>query len=369
MHHETEIGFLRLDRCFDDHRAGYTEAHDRVLASGNVVGGEECGTLESKIADLTSRKHCVLVPSGSAALQIAGLTLGIDTSWRIIVPAYTFLATATSLQPYAGEVVAVDVDDHYQMDLHQLDELLRSDRPTLVIAVGLFGDGLDDQALIDVVGDRARLIEDGAQSFETHHMTRPGGALGEISTLSFSPTKVTPCFGNLGAVLTCDDEFAIRARAFRRHGKITPDPAAIGSGLNAVPNALQASPVPHLLGHSGSRRRRREEIATSYIEAILESRGISPPPRRPGTRHAWHKFVIRHPRRDDLIRHLREQGIRTQVHYPMSIDEEIHVVGSGHEACPNARRLAADSLSLPLYPELLDEEMDRVCSALRSFLA
>ncbi|MDB4632979.1 DegT/DnrJ/EryC1/StrS family aminotransferase [bacterium] len=369
MHHEDEIRFLRLDRCYEDHRVAYAEAHDRVLASGNVVGGEQCEKLESRLAKGCSRKNAILVPSGTTALQISALSLGIDPSWRIIVPAYTFLATATSLKPLAGEVVAVDVDDHYQMDVRELDGLLRIDRPTLVVAVGLFGDGLDDEALVDVVGDRATMIEDGAQSFETLHTNRPGGDLGTLSTLSFSPTKITPSFGNLGAVLTCDDELAARARAFRRHGKRTPDMPAIGPGLNAVPNALQASQVLHLLEHAAPRRQRREDVARSYIEAIEGSRGILPPPRRPNTRHAWHKFVIRHTRRNDLIRHLQAHGIQTQIHYPLSIDQEIHVVGIDQDTCPNARRLASESVSLPLYPELLDEEVGRVCTALRTFLA
>lgn len=359
------IRFLRLDRCFANHREAMLSATETVLATGQVVGGPIVEKFEAKVASMVGRAHAVAAPSGTHALQLAAGALGVTDDWTIQLPAYTFVATAGALRWNSSHISAIDVDDHYHMRV-DLVSPPRTATPSLVMPVGLFGDGLDDAEFHRLEADGHVVLEDAAQSFGSHHRNLPGGALGSISTLSFAPTKVVPCFGNMGMVLTDDQELAERARGLRRHGKPAADRPAEGHGANGMPNAVQAAQLLVLLDHHEARQARRELIATRLLEAIGETRGVCPPPRRAGTRHAWHKFVIRHAERDRLRDWLGEQGIQSQIHYPLTLDAE-PALAPESMAATNARRLAAESLSLPFYPELEDAEVERMCHALRSF--
>ena len=184
--------------------------------------------------------------------------------------------------------------------------------------------------------------------------------------MSFAPTKVIPCFGNMGMVVTDCEDVAARSRRLRRHGKSRADEPAVEPGMNSMPNSVQASQLLVLASHHAQRHRRRQWIAGRFLDALEGARGVLPPPRRPGTEHAWHKFVVRHPKRDALRAWLDERGIDSQVHYPLTLDAESNLVVPG-PAARNARTLASTSLTLPLHPELLDQEVDRICDALHSF--
>lgn len=359
------IRFLRLDRCFSDHREAMMSATDEVLATGQVVGGPFVERFESRVASMVGRRHAVAAPSGTQALQLAVVALGVDDDWTIRVPAYTFVATAGAARWSSSRVSAVDVDDHYHMRADLIPST-RDGRPSLIIPVGLLGDGLDDAEFKALESDGHLVLEDAAQSFGSRHTNLAGGALGRVSTLSFAPTKVVPCFGNMGMLLTDDGELAERARTLRRHAKPSAELPAWTHGFNGMPNALQAAQLLVLLEHHESRQLRRDMIAEHLLAAIEDSRGIMPPPRRRGTRHAWHKFVVRHPNRDRLRRWLEARGVNCQIHYPLTLDEEPTLAPSSPPAT-NARRLASESLSLPIYPELTDMEVERMCVALRTF--
>ena len=361
------IRFLRLDRTFAAHRDEFMAVTETILGSGQVVGGEAVSELESQLASRTNRRFAAAVPSGTDALRVAASAIGVDRHWEVLVPAYTFLATASALRLHTDNIRALDVDDHYQMTRETVENEIDGDRPTLVVPVGIFGNGLDNRDLNSIQSDSVVILEDAAQSFGSNHVEGPGGGFGIASTLSFAPTKVIPCFGNMGMIVTDDPEIDDRMRRLRRHGKKSPGEAAFSAGFNAMPNAVQAAQLLVLLEHHEKRARRRVEIAARYLESIKESRGFHPPPIRPETDHAWHKFVIRHQNRDELQAWMMQQGIQCQIHYPLTIDLENNIVSSRQKATMNARRLARESLSLPMYPELEDREIERICDAIRSF--
>lgn len=361
------IRFLRLDRTFAAHREDFMLAAEGVLASGQVVGGEVVSAFETELASRTGRRFAAAVPSGTDALRVAVSAIGVDHDWDVLVPAYSFLATAGAIRLHTANLRAVDVDDHYHMTREAVEREIRPDRPTLIIPVGLFGNGLDTRDLADLEDDSTVILEDAAQSLGSTHDSGPGGGFGLASTLSFAPTKVIPCFGNMGMVVTDDPEIDDRARRLRRHGKGAVSEPAFAPGFNAMPNAVQAAQLLVLLGHHEARDRRRREIVARFQAAIEGSRGIHPPPVRPGTVHAWHKFVVRHRQRDELRAWMNQQGIQCQLHYPLTIDRETNIVSSGQTDAVNARRLACESLSLPMYPELDDIEVERICDAIRSF--
>ena len=364
---DKKIRFLRLDRTFAAHRDQLMNAAEEVLSSGQVVGGPKASAFESVVASRTNRRFAAAVPSGTDALRVAASSLGVNHEWRILVPAYSFLATASALRFHTEDLRAIDVDDHYQICRDAVKKELEDDHPTLVVPVGLFGNGLDTRDLASLQGDAVHILEDAAQSFGSKHVDCPGGGFGVASTLSFAPTKVIPCFGNMGMIVTDDPEIDDRVRRLRRHGKGSPSEPAFAPGFNAMPNAVQAAQLLVILDHHDERAQRRREIASSLLAAIEDSRGIHTPPIRPGTEHAWHKFVVRHEQRDQLRDWMTQHDIQCQVHYPLTIDQETRIVSSNQEIGTNARRLARESLSLPMYPELEDPEVERICEAIRSF--
>ena len=366
VEHDT-IRFLRLDRTFAAYRDDFLSATEAVLESGQVVGGAHVENFESAVLELVDRRFACAVPSGTDALRVAASSLGVDQDWDILVPAYTYIATAGALRFHTPNIRVVDVDDQYHMDADAAERMIDANRPTLVVPVGIFGNGLCTRALRKLGRDGVVILEDAAQSLGSSHDDGPGGGFGVASTLSFAPTKVVPCFGNMGMVVTDDSELAERLQRLRRHGKRTGGDAADTHGFNAMPNAVQAAQLTVMLGHHEARARRRDRIASSYLEAIEQARGIHRPPVREGTTHAWHKFVVRHAQRDALREWLNGEGIQCSIHYPLTIDREENIVAPGQAETENARRLSRESLTLPLYPELEDLEVERICRAIRAF--
>lgn len=364
--HET-IQFLRLDRVFAAHRDELMSAAQSVLETGQVVGGYHVSQFESAVLPYTDRRFACAVPSGTEALRVAASSLGVNHDWDVIVPAYTFIATAGALRFHTPNIRAIDVDDHYHMDVSALRDAINRNRPTLVVPVGLFGNGLCTRELRAMQSESVMILEDAAQSFGSNHDQGSGGSLGLVSTLSFAPTKVVPCFGNMGMIVTDDQKLADRMQALRRHGKSAADEPAFTNGFNAMPNAVQAAQLSVILRHHEARAKRRDEIATAYITAIEHARGLHAPPVRASTTHAWHKFVVRHDQRDTLRSWMTRQGIQCQIHYPMTIDRERNIVASDQQQTENAGRLSRESLSLPMYPELEDLEVERICRAIQTF--
>lgn len=363
----TGIRFIALDRTFESHRDEFLIATHRVLETGQMVGGDAVDRFEEAVALMSGRRFGIAVPSGTDALRLAASSIGIDESWRILVPALTFLATAGAFRLHTSDIHAIDVDEHYHLSAESAAKVIDRDRRTVIVPVGLFGNGLRTKDFESLQNEGAVIVEDAAQSFGSEHDEIPAGAFGCISTMSFAPTKVIPCFGNMGMLLTDDPEIAETARRLRRHGKESANETAVSPGFNAMPNAIQAAQLLVLLPHCHARQRRRSEIASAYIEAVRSSRGIQPPPERPETVHSWHKFVVRHEHRDALGRWMNDLGIQCQVHYPVTLDREAAIVSSAQKIAKNARRFARESLSLPIYPELTNTEVERVCDAIRRF--
>lgn len=362
------IRFLALDREFALHRDEYLEAMTACLEQGQVVGGRETEDLESDIATVTGRKHAITVSSGTDALLIAATALGVDERWRILVPAYSFIATASTMRHRSPDLHFIDVDDHYHLDPNLIDERHIREERLLMVPVGLYGNPLDhDQYEAHASRIGATILEDAAQSLGSSLGDHVGGNLGIISTLSFSPTKTVPAFGNLGAIATDDDELADKCRIIRKHGKSAAHLPAEHLGYNGMPSTMLASQLRVTFRHLESRQARRDDIAAAYLEAISRNPLVSPPPRRATGVHNWHKFVIRCSARDEAKQHFSDRGIQTQAHYPLPLDEESRLNSTGVTKAPRSAEFSRTSLTLPMYPSLTDSEVERICKAIESF--
>lgn len=368
--HMQSARFLQLDRDFEECRERYLDAVSAVISSGQVVGGDEVARFEVEIARRSGRAHAVAVGSGTEAMQVLLAALGIDRSWKVLVPAYSFLATASPLLHVGASPVFVDVDEHCHLDPNDVGEISGQNGRCAMIVVGLFGNGLDSAAIESFCADRdILLIEDAAQSFGAQHADHPGGGLGIASTFSFAPTKTLPCFGNMGAVLTDDAPLAERLRAIRCHGKSGSANPALFAGYNSMPSAVGAAMLNVSLEYHDQRQLRRQAIADRYNRAFSEAEGLTIPPVRSGSTMNWHKYVVRHDRRDDLQAFLADSRVTSQVHYPRLIPEEPIFASHVDRSFPRAERLSRMSLTLPLHPHLSDDEVEHVVDCVLSFCA
>jgi dTDP-4-amino-4,6-dideoxygalactose transaminase len=364
----SHLRFLRLDRLFREHRDQYVEAVEKTLESGQVVGGSEVERFETRIAERSGRRHAIAVASGTDAMMVLLASLELSRECSCVVPAYTFVATASPLRHRGITPQFVDVDDYYHLDLRHLrygDP--ESGRKTMIV-VGLFGQNVDYPEFERFcAGSGILLIEDAAQSFGSFSGGRPGGNLGIASTFSFAPTKPLPCFGNLGAVVTDDDDLADRARRVRYHGRSSVDGEFSLLGFNSLPSAVSAAMLNVSLDHFEETQATRNHIAESYLSGLGEMEGLILPKVRPGTIPNWHKFVVRHAKRDALRNHMFAHGVETQVHYPRILPDSPIFSGSPGSNLETARRLVRESLTLPLHAQMTDDEVGQVVETMLGF--
>lgn len=341
---------------------------ERVLRSGQFILGPEHDAFELELARACGASHAVGVSSGTSALSIAFLALGIQPGDEVIVPAFTYFASASAVTSIGARPVFVDVEpERFGLDPQKLRLALTS-RTRAIMAVHLYGLSCDLDPLLEIAGRRAiPLLEDAAQAIGATDGGHPVGARSAGATLSFFPTKNLGGLGDGGAILTQDDSIAARAKLLRVHGD-AGNYTHVALGTNARLDALQAAFLRTKLRRLETWTEERRTIAARYRRA-LEGLPIITPPEPAAARHTYHQFTIRAPERDRLQFHLRERGIATRVYYPITLPAQPCFSFLGHRPgeFPVSERLAREVLSLPIYPGLGAEQTDRVAREIRAF--
>ncbi len=372
----------------------------RVLASGRYIGGQEVEGLEREFAAFCGVTHAVATGSGTDALRFALMAAGSGSSAlpggrpEVITSPLTFIATTEAISQAGARPVFVDVDPgSLTLDPARLEQAL-SARTRAVVPVHLFGQTADMGPILD----RARrggiaVIEDACQAHGAqYHGPRGGagraaGSLGDAGCFSFYPTKNLGACGEGGMVTTSRADVADRVRRLRDHGQSEKYVHA-EEGYNGRLDALQAAILRVKLRGLAARNRRRRALAALYSARLLEmglaTRGggkgrqagapLLLPVERPWGTHAYHLYTVRvvsHAGRDRVRAALLERGIETGIHYPipLHLQPAYAWMGLREGAFPEAERAAREVLSLPLYPEMTDDQVDRVCEALRGVLA
>jgi dTDP-4-amino-4,6-dideoxygalactose transaminase len=334
-----------------------------VLESGQLTMGPKVAELEALLARACGTGHAVAVSSGTAALHLAVLALGVGPGDEVVVPAYTFPATASVVELAGARAVLADVDpDTFNLDLARLEAAL-SPRTKAVLGVHLFGRPLDWDALREAVPDGVALVEDAAGALGARSRGRPCGSLGALGCLSFHPRKIVTT-GEGGAVTTSDDALAERVRSLRHHGWSPSDryDDLPRPGFNyRLPDVLCALGIPQL-----ERLERllaaRERLAAGY-EARLAGL-VETPAAAPGDRHGWQAYVVRLDRRDEALAGLRSVGIEAQIG-----TYALHRLSAyaGRGDFPGADAAFERALALPFHTGLADADLDRVAEALAAF--
>jgi len=342
----------------------------RVLESGWFILGPEGEALERELAEAFGSAHCVGVGNGTDALQLALEALGIGAGDEVVTSPLSAAFSGLAIVRAGARPVFADVDDETLTLSPAAAEAAITDRTRAVMPVHLYGHPADMEEFLELAHARGlRLVEDACQAHLARVGGRAAGTIGEVGALSFYPTKNLGALGDGGAVLTGSDEIAGRVRQLRNGGQSDRYHHDL-PGTNSRLDELQAAVLRVGLRHLRAWNERRRALAALYT-AELEGTALRLPREQPWARAVWHLFVVRHPRRDALREALERRGVATLIHYPLPLHVQKAFAALGGRAgdFPVAERACGEVLSLPLYPEMSDEEARRVAAAARAALA
>ena len=351
------------------------EALTRVVDSGRFLHGEDVRALEEEIAQVAGARHAVSCASGSDALLLSLMALGIGPGDEVIVPSFTFFATASCVARLGARIVFADIDPTtLQIDPASVARLL-SPRTRAVIPVHLFGRPAPVDELQRSIGERSiAVIEDAAQSIGAVHGGRPVGGIGAVGCFSFYPTKNLGGMGDGGMLTTSDESLAERLRLLAAHGmkpRYYHSVVGINSRLDSFQAAVLRVKLHHLASWNEARRERAERYLAWFAEAGAGESIVLPQADAPGDLSVWNQFTIRVPggRRGALKAHLAEQGIGSEVYYPVPLhcqecfrDADVVV-----PALPATEAAAGEVLSLPVSPCLTESDQRRVVDTVVEF--
>jgi len=363
------VPFLDLKPQLEFLREEVMEAINQVLASGQFVGGEWVERFEEQFARFVGSRYAIGVGSGTAALELALKAAQIGVDDEVILPANSFFATAEAVSNVGAQPIFADVDPTtFHLDLASTESLITA-KTRAIIPVHLYGRAMDLTAL-QQLADRHRLtiIEDAAQAHGTERDGIPVGGSGRLTCFSFYPGKNLGAFGDAGAV-TCNDRVhAERLRLLRDHGSPAKYVHLI-VGTNSRLDAVQAAVLSVKLRYLREWNARRVQHAKAYAMR-LGNGSVHVPEIPSGREHNFHLFVIRVQQRDGLRQYLQARGIGTGIHYPQPLHltpayRELGYMTPPH--LPVSETLAAEILSLPMYPELTQSQTDRVTEVVSEF--
>ncbi len=356
-----------------------------VAQSQYFILGPEVASFEERVADYCNVDHGIGVSSGTDALIVAMMALGIGEGDEVITTPYTFFGTIGSIVRVGATPVMVDIEpDTFNIDASKIAAAI-TERTRAIAPVHLFGQMADMRAIKDIAREHDLLIiEDAAQAIGSKQNGRPACSFGHMGCLSFFPTKNLGGFGDGGMVVTDDADYASILKQLRNHG-MEPKYYHPRVGGNFRLDALQAAVLNVKLPHLNTWHEQRRENAALYrkcfdlagitrtadeLETGLNG-GVVLPIEKEGNYHIYNQFVIYSEHRDALMEHMKANNVGCEIYYPLSLHEQecFRLLGYKKGDFPNSERAAAMSLALPIFPDLTDEMIERVVEVITSFKA
>jgi dTDP-4-amino-4,6-dideoxygalactose transaminase len=364
-----KVPFLDLKASYQELKGEIDSAYERVAASGSFILGAELALFEAEFAAVCEAKYCIGVANGLDALHLILRALNVGKGDEVIVPTNTYIATWLAVS-YAGATpIPVEPDEAtYNLDPLRLEAAI-TPRTKAIIAVHLYGQPADMDA-INQIGARhgIKVIEDAAQAQCASYKQRPAGGLSDVAAFSFYPGKNLGALGDGGAVVTNDAEIADKVSLLRNYGSRTKYQHE-SKGFNSRLDELQAAFLRVKLTKLEEWNQRRKKVAQQYLHELADVSGLILPAVPQNTNPAWHLFVIRHPFRDDLQRHLAEAGIGTLIHYPCPphLQPAYNELGFFSGSFPLAEKLSSEILSLPMGPHQEEAQTNWVARQVLAF--
>ncbi len=365
----TLVPFVDLKAQFGAIRTEIVPRILKVMEEATFILGPDVARFEENFASYIGVPHCVGVESGTAALQLALEALGVGDGDDVIVPANTYVASALAVSAVGARPVLVDADENYLIDASLLQDALTA-RSKAIMPVHLYGQAVPMDAILDFARRHGLyVIEDASQAHGACWNGRRAGSFGDAGAFSFYPGKNLGAYGDGGAVVTGNAEIFDRVRLLRDFGQRKKYEHILKAG-NCRLDSIQAAVLDVKLRHLDAWNNARRRHAAAY-DARLAEIGIAPPRRLHEQGHVYHLYVIEVEHRQQVIAALNQRGIATGIHYPIPIHLQpaYSDLSLGRGAFARTERCAQRVLSLPMFPELSDEQIELVADALASFRA
>jgi dTDP-4-amino-4,6-dideoxygalactose transaminase len=377
------IPMLDLRAQFETIAPEIRAAVEDVLAAQQFVLGPQGEALEEEIARSCGVRHAVGVASGTEALELGLHACGVSLGDEVIVPAFTFIATGSAVSALGARPVFADIEPAtFNLDPDQIEARI-TPRTRAIVSVHLFGLAADMDPILEIGAKHGiPVVEDNAQSFGASYQGRQTGSMGRLGCLSFYPSKNLGAYGDAGMVITNDDKLAARLRSLRNHGQ-TAQYLSTERGWNSRLDELQAAILRVKLRHMADWTAKRREHARLYDSLLGDAPGIVTPRVPPGREHVYYLYTIRVQEgggrakakdratdapSDYLQKRLRESGIASMVYYPVPLHLQplYALLGGKPGDLRVSERASREVLSIPLYPEMTAEQIQRVAKKVRS---
>lgn len=368
-----KVPLLDLRAQLDAIRDEVIPALLEVVESQQFIMGESVRQLETAVAEYCDSREAIACASGTDALLLSMKTLDLVPGDEVITTPFTFFGTAGAIHNAGGTPVFVDIDRAtFNIDPVAVERAI-TDRTRAIVVVHLFGQMAAVERICEIAArHELEVIEDAAQAIGARRMVdgvwRWAGTIGLTGAFSFFPSKNLGGWGDGGMIVTDDEERADRLRRLRAHGGAKQYHHE-EVGTNSRLDTIQAAVLLSKLAHLEEWNRARRERAARYSSDLAGIAGLWCPETEPGNEHVFHQYSIRSERRDELRRHLTEQGIGSAVYYPCPLHLQPCFAQLGHRegSLPEAERTCREVLSLPVYPELTSDQQDAVVDAIRGF--
>ena len=368
------VPLLDVQRQYRTIRREIVQAIERVCDSGRFVLGPDCEQLEQALAGYCQVPHAIACASGSDALLLALMAYDIGPGDEVLMPSYTFFATASAAWRLGAKPVFVDLDPiTFNLAPHLLEKLI-TPATKAILPVHLYGQCADMRSILAIAGrHQIPVIEDAAQAVGAEYDGRRAGSWGSIGCLSFYPTKNLGGFGDGGLLTTNDAKLADKLRLLRTHGmqpRYYHHVVGINSRLDTLQAAVLNVKLPYLEGWTTGRQANAKRYTELFALCGLD-RVLGLPRIAPLCRHVWNQYVIRVPdgRRDALRTHLAERKIGTEIYYPvpLHLQECFSTLVYERGSLPESERAAEETLALPIFPELTAAEQQTVVREIAAF--
>lgn len=377
----TQVPLLDLKKQYAQIKEEINQAIQEVLESQSFILGPFVEKFEAAVAEYLSVPHAIGVASGTDALLLSLMALGIKRNDQVIAPAYTFFSTASSISRLGAKPVFLDIDPlTFNLDPQKLEDYLKKNnhkraRPKAIIPVHLFGQMADMEAIMGLARRfDLYVIEDAAQALGAKKEDYQAGTIGNLGCFSFYPSKNLGGYGDGGMIVTHDRELAARVRLLRVHGseqKYYHRQIGVCSRLDALQAAVLSVKLKYLNFWNEKRRKNAQIYESLFREAELNHRFVKLPLVKNGCYHIFNQFVIRACRRDELRQYLNNNGVGTEIYYPipLHLQECYRSLGYLPGSLPESEKAARETIALPIYPELTLRQQRKVVQVIKDFYA
>ena len=376
---KTKVLFFDLAVQFKSIEDEIKSSMDEVFQTQQFILGAQVQALEEAIAQYCRTRYAIGVASGSDALLLSLMALGIGTGDEVLLPPFTFFATAGAVSRLRATPVFVDIDpETYNIDPLKIEEKI-TPRTKAILPVHLFGQCADMNPLLEIAKEKKLfIIEDAAQALGAEYKPEArsdgsrAGQIGDLGCFSFYPTKNLGAFGDAGMVVTNNPDLAEKVRLLRVHGsqpKYFHKWIGINSRLDTIQAAILLVKFKYLEKWTEERRKKAERYQLLFQDLFPSIKGIRLPTIQYHNRHIFHQYVIRAPERDRLKQFLTEEGIGTDIYYPvpLHLQECYSFLKYRRGDLPNSEKASEEVLALPIYPELTEDQQTAVIDRIKAF--